>query len=868
MKEFLLEKWNEEIEEWNSQTNLKQLIVQREAQKKKPKIFQQNENKKPKMEKKYVVGKQKKKGRRSVNLSKLLFKKGLRKSSGELNTHVLQEPRKNVQNQIETNKTSKPQEIKINLKRRAPNMSQKATPEKKSQNNLELSQNKSKRFLKEERPQIIFGKTESDIRESKSIHPPVEYNTQEELDLLNRFYEEQEDAAESEIRSMLRRKNNTLINDFTQIKDPFQPQKDLENTEREENQPYDLQIENVVMSEDELHDEDQKLKDIRREKSGVLGGILDINVDVSKKHKANFQPLMKLLGIRKPKYITNGKIDERHSFETEMFKENSVLKSRSVSIKKRHKKKLGTKPITLERLVPTKDKSIEKISKKLNNIEKKKFEEKVMIEHKKFHNVPPSNTSLRKTFAPKIKNTTTKKNYLTKNKKNLKSNKKPGYKNFFGGKKSKQLFESPEKARPKRQLKSSIDKQARGERWSRERNKRKLVRADSRDQFYADIRSSLDKLSCHMNSVDKKEKQREKKNLPPRRVNYHKGSVDSIDKSSRKNGYQMHHMQSSVEDVEESNFINAYVSKNDNNYQKIKLNQTHEVFSNLNEVKKPSFNTGKLRNFLANFNIMDNMEKSMLSKSREEENNEVQARPKLQKMLTKPIYKPSLNNKKLDYLTSNARKPSTKQRPSKQAPSFRIKAKSALIDKNSFMKSTIPEKEEFLQSGIPLSVSQSGNDQSDYSMSGIKDSQANQFGNLQEYEMDNLRNNYSSFPDRYSSNKSQNPWNPIIEVDMEAQKEKRKKPPSNVKINLLKNRKKKLMKRLSVKVDRGLINRFLREIFEKFKKEESVNQNDIEKLNQKFFKHFDKNQRRLMPSIYQLIDVEIAIQSNEFSQRS
>jgi hypothetical protein len=880
MKEYLLEKWNKEIEELNSQTNLKKMVNQKKSNKKKPKIFQQNENKKPKIEKKYVVRKQ---TRKSLNLNRLLFKPNIRKSSGELHTHVIQEQRNVMLVQHQSNKTSKPQEIKFKFKLKTPEMQQNISdiPNNNQRNNTNqnTSSNQENTQLSVYEPSRLEN-TESDIREAKSIKPQIAYNTQQELDLLNEFYEEQERAAESEIKSMIRRKSGTLINDFTQVKDPFKPMTKLEHSDTFEDHPYDLQIQNVVMSEEELGgdedtqtNEDIELEELTREPTGMLGGILDI--DLTNKSKNSFQPLMKLLGIRKPKYMKGQKQFTTETLDDKKSQQIMESKSRSVSQSKCYQKKreIGKKIprekkiITLENLAPKKDKSIEKISRKIHRIQNKKFEEKVMIEHNKFHKIPIPTTQLKKTSGTKIKNNTTKKNYLTKNKKNVGKKKNIQYKTFLGGKKSKNLFESPEKKYPQRNISSSIDKHIRPDRWIRERNQRKMIRKDSRDQFYKEISNSIDKISCKINSVDKTSedfysnlqkfnKMENKKKSNKKRSTGRKGSRDS---------------RARLQNSEVGRFYRQQVTQD--SFEKAKMNKTHQIPSDYLDVKKPSFNTGKLQSFLANFNIMDNMEKSMLNNTYEEikESESVpENKPKFKKMSTQPIYKPSLNNKKLNYLTSNARKPnhksknSSKNRNNHHPP----KPKSFATASNQYHPKKEPEKEEFLQSGIPLSVSQC--ETSEHWKTGANHlEQDNDYNEIDDQELENLRSNFNSYPSRYSSNKSNNPWNPIIEVKMEKKEDHNANgPPSNVKANLLRNRKKKLMKRLTKKVDKNLIERFLNEVFDKFKKEEFVDQEDVEKINQKFFKHFDKNQKRLMPSIYQLIDVEIAIQSKELSLNS
>lgn len=933
MQSFLLQKWNEELEALNSRTNPRQMIQKQQAAKKRPKIFQAVENRRPKMEQKYVVRKQKKP---RVSKKRALMRVNLRKSSGEMGTHVIQEPKKQKPVQSETGKTSKPQVLKV--------YPQNTGHSRREDSPGEESEDKAREmWIEQKRPTSgLLQQTCSDIKEEKSIKPVVHMNTREELVMLERIHQEQNQLAEREMQSMLRGRNCTLINDFTQIKDPFKAQNVLKHSDTHDKEPYDLQIENVIMSEEELsilegNDREDSLDKYTKPQKGVLGGLLDIDTQAGDRH--SFQPIMKLLGIRKPKYMhgvegnapvgqTGNAMGEPEQAEAGMLEDSqSVLRdtidaeieisrnsldqpirirdkskgqssqvrqysldqptrvdlslarrssrerkeeipfrgildrSRSTSLRKNAARNEPIKIMNLEDLAP--DVSVKKIARRIRSIEHKKFDKKMLLEYNKFHNLPESQLKGAGPRKKKKKRMTKKKNYLARNKKNLPHQKKIYYKKFMNGKMDKQLMDFEDAERKPLLRDDSIDRLSREDRWSRKRDKRKIKRADSKHQFYVDIRRSIDKLSHQRDSIDRsRELRRSRARLHAGRDGWLEAGEGSLERQIA----GRHSKQYSDKRARSKNFLNrkrSSAAKHDS-LEKAKLNQTHDVFVDAGRQQKPSFNTGKLSSFLANFNIAENIEASMAADERDLRMS--QPVSKIGRLSTQPVYRPSLGNKKLNYLTSNAKKPPMKEKHHFKSNLWETKNPRPKV-KTAYRGSTHESQDKFLQSGIPPNVSQSNSEHYRNSLSKGAGRGAYDFERMDSGELDNLRNNFNSYSDRYASNKAQDPWNPTIDVSMNSRENlSKRKPPSNVKMNLLRNRKKKLIKRLSVKVDKGLIHGFLGEIFEKFRKVERVGPDDVEKLNRKYFRHFDSKQKRLMPSIYQLIDVEIAIQSSELKQ--
>ena len=970
MKEFLMEKWEEEMEELNSRTNPKQKPRER-----KPIILKPPEPKKVKNEQKYIVEMHKHQ-RKGYKTSKL-------------------------KNHIQT----------------IENISDKQIGQTNGNNEVTNFMLDKEEIMGEDNQytqDLMQQDAESDIREFKSIHELKVMNTVEEIEMFDRLNREQEEAAELQLQSLMDKKARSLINDFTQVKNPFRPKMILERSAKKITVDtlscpidcYDLQIENVLLTEQDLMDLEAKREIIYAEKS-VKEQLQQ--PQIKKKDsliRANdFKPYLKLIGakatrgfqlnnsqkedngvlmdistegqheeptrdvvhishfpdfgkeqpdyqIQKKKlsvseFCNKTKFDEEpepnpsvaisknpklvklvsSNIESNVKVTNQEIRAHPVLPKTQLDQipQFGTGKIRLRnnkhefyREPPVKKRQdltkivsslldfssnvkpeFKYVSNKSQKLEDKykqmNSQEKEVAVRKRAFKITGVKSTKRK--RRKRLETKKKKNHIKKNKDVIRRvNSKFEYKKFNHLKLEKEIM---------KQENESPDRLGR---WQEKRDIRKLKRTDSQQKFYKTIRHSLSRISSTINSIDK----RSKNSIEPDAMRYNLSNLYtklSVDKSKERFSVldlgQVRKLAKVPSNLQLKNLLRSEIqysgqgsnsksqTKDDNS---VSFERT-EGKSLLSQTGKLSLGTGKLSTFLANFSLM---EKSPSHKKEKDSNFGKYMDKKdiiSRKLPATPKYKPSLNNKKLNYLTSGVNKLSfsswknQSQSTKNKIPSMAKTDWLGNLISRDIIKESIEyhteEPNEFLQSGLPLSVSQQSTQQNSpnnthhpvpqnketnsLTKESFPEQRLTKFksGNqtLEPNELTNLKNNFVSYPKKYNSKNKYDPWNPTIEVDMdESNKNGTQAYNSNLKeIKSLTNVKTKLITRLSNNIDKRIIERFLEEVFKKFKKDSEVSPKDIHLLNKKFFRGFNKSQQRLMPSIYKLIDVEIAIQSKTLS---
>lgn len=177
------------------------------------------------------------------------------------------------------------------------------------------------------------------------------------------------------------------------------------------------------------------------------------------------------------------------------------------------------------------------------------------------------------------------------------------------------------------------------------------------------------------------------------------------------------------------------------------------------------------------------------------------------KISTSIIRKPILNNKNLKYLIESVHE--DKQKPPPMQTNH----------------------EPFMQSGIPSSVSHSEHD-----CIKILDPPSNK----------NNQNNKKIGKKKKHTNVDSYNWN-VKEIKK------------------LTHQKKDLMKKLSKKFERDRLNQFLKQVFNKFQSMKDINQKDLHQLSQEYFSDFAFTEQTSMTPLYELIEIEIAIQSKTLS---
>jgi hypothetical protein len=269
-------------------------------------------------------------------------------------------------------------------------------------------------------------------------------------------------------------------------------------------------------------------------------------------------------------------------------------------------------------------------------------------------------------------------------------------------------------------------------------------------------------------------------------------------------------------------------------------------------------------------NFMRELETGVTQKSKAKKNKHrvhfkkeplVKSIKNLKKKMVKPI-------SELNKTTKKSKKGKQKQKPRKYEESEGSDEPKANENKHEISyiseegeseveEEVVQEDKQDLQSGLPLNVSQST---SEPVVSVIRQRKKGYYNyeELTVYEIRNLKKNFSNFSSWFFVNRPQSSGPPNRRDFQNSGNPQM--------LNTLKDQRYTLMTKLGFDVDKRVVKSFLSDIFGKFKSKKFFGEKEIGRITEKYFKGTQDVQNRVLPSIYQLIDVEISIQSKKLNR--
>ena len=613
---------------------------------------------------------------------------------------------------------------------------------------------------------------------------------------------------------------------------PFDTRNQIERSETQEMVYYDLQIQNVVLSEEvrsDLGNEvmEMSINALRNVGKELLGNLL--HIDSQYEQKANYAKKMNLQKIREMRSI-----NQKNLLRSSGYMTKSKSKSRLSPVPNRPEIQMNNSALN-----PKEIKSCRK-SKNSNQLKMKKDQ------FKKKPKLPKNLKKIRE--KSKVRNSSKQKG--KKSFANFLSKKDIPRENVLTGKRSRRVKFSLHKKKNKMS------------RLKDERNKRKKVRIQSQKKFYKEMRQSLHKLSLRMTSIEKRKMEKQE---------FFKVTNQYDSSSSVENevgfGREKKYMQtmSNIDNVIPERLFHAETQEASQiSFGRDPMIQTISHFPRQIYSTSVSFEN----NFISELEPKPRkLKKGKRNSKKIQFKDEVigDSIRNLKKKMVTPISELNKTTGKGKKKTTKKKQKSRKYENSETSEEISLEKKHEIsniyeVQSEEDEVGSIEDQNE-LQSGLPLNVSQSTSEHLNSAIRTKKKGYYN-YDELTVFEIRNLKKNFNNFSSWFFVNK---PQGSNIASKKVARKQNNHSSIPGF-LNSYKDQKYTLLHKLSNDVDKKVVKGFLREIFGKFKAKQYFGEKEIGRAGEKFFAGKPQLQSKVMPMIYQLIDVEISIQSKQLNR--
>ena len=606
---------------------------------------------------------------------------------------------------------------------------------------------------------------------------------------------------------------------------------------------YDLKIQNVVLSQEvasQLGNEvmEMSINALRNVGKELLGGLLQIDSKFAK--RANPPNKMNLQEIR-----------ELHYLQQQMIAENSHrvgVKSRTSSPsqvkRKGNFKKIQSKNFEIKINKIKKDLSIGKRPSKKRLAQSMSFQPSELL-----HSMMP----------PRQKNNPVKKRRNRRSKVNKSAH-------FLNLRHLNQELSNERTTQPSQQkvVKFSVNRQAKPTQWRQERNKRKKQRVGSQQKFFKQMRKSLHRLSARMGV---EEQHRSMQNNFIRDLSDERKSTSIRACSEDKPVAAFVRTMPDIDTIPEKYTSSRFVSESRTS----EFERTHHNILNYSFGQKDP----NARTFPVQTRILEPrskkkrpLQKKPLSKRFAKNDILLDSMEELRRKINEPLTRLNKKNR-LSKKAQRKRTPSQRQKKKKKKKMIEWNRTSSSSERQA--QEIAPgddassEQDISLQSGIPLNVSQSNSEPRPSMME--KKRRLIDFEEINDFQIRNLNKNFNSFASWFFVNKCQPKLATKGKANLGSQGnagQAKSLRPSN--ISSLKEKKREVMKTICGKIEKKEVKEFMFKVFDKFSRKKFFGDKEIERLAGKHFGESANIRNKIVPQLYQLIDIEISIQSKHLNR--
>lgn len=415
-------------------------------------------------------------------------------------------------------------------------------------------------------------------------------------------------------------------------------------------------------------------------------------------------------------------------------------------------------------------------------------------------------------------------------------------------------------SQPKRKkvVKFSVNRQTRPTQWKQERNRRKKQRLGSQQKFFKQMRKSLHKLSARMGA---EEQHRSMQNNTIRDLSGERKTTSIRACSEEKPTLTLVRTMPDIESIPEKYTSSRFVSES----------RTSEFEKTHQDILNYSFGQNDInaRTFPVQTRLLESTNKQKRHVRKQPPNPKFDqsdflknSMDELRRKINEPLTRLNKKNRKSKKVPQKENT-SNKRRKKKKKKMIEWNHENSSSEASEERSSNGDEQEMSLQSGIPLNVSQSNSEPRPWKAE--KKRQLIDFEEINDFQIRNLNKNFNSFASWFFVNKSQPKLAPKGKANS-GSKQMFSKGLRPVNINSLKEKKREIMRAVCGKVEKAEVKDFMFKVFGKFSRKKFFGDKEIERLAGKHFGESAEVRNKVVPYLYQLIDVEISIQSKHLNR--